>query len=160
MWDRMTKVKLLTWDAAAKVIKVKTGSEVTTLKATSSFFARMLQVAGSSRDDINMEEVIDTHEFSHTNRDTYASREDPPPTNEKSSVIHLLEGLVHNVTASDEASSSKNHSMTTLIADGMDVLQELMAVRNFKRGKDFTSGYVKLMRVWLKNAYLRHFVGV
>ena len=46
----------------------KTGPEVTTLKATSFLFARMLLVARSSRDDINMEEVIGNHEFSHTNR--------------------------------------------------------------------------------------------
>ena len=67
----MTKVKLLTWNAAAKEIKVKTGSEVTRLKATSSLFARMLlvarSVARSSRDDINLEEVIGTHEVSYTN---------------------------------------------------------------------------------------------
>ena len=45
LWDRMTKVKLLTCNAAAKEIKVKTGSEVTTRKATSSLFARVLHVA-------------------------------------------------------------------------------------------------------------------
>ena len=41
--------------------------EVTTLKATCSLSARMLLVASSSRDDINLEEVIGTYEFSHTN---------------------------------------------------------------------------------------------
>jgi len=67
------------------------------------------------------------------------------PTNDKSSVIHLLEGLVHTVTASDEASSSEDHSMTTLVVDGMAVLQELMAVLNFQRGKELARAYVKLI---------------
>jgi len=102
LWDRMTKVKLLTWNAAAKEIKVKTGSEVTTLKATSSLFARMLLVARSSRDDINLEEVIGTHEFSHTNGTLMQAEGTLHPTNDKSSVIHFLEGLVHTVTTSDE----------------------------------------------------------
>ena len=121
----MTKVKLLTWNAAAKEIKVKTGSEVTTVKATSSLFARMLLVARSSRDDINLEEVIGTHEFSHTNGTLMQAEGTLHPTNDKSSVIHLLEGLVHTVTASDEASRFEDHSMTTLIVDGMAVLQKL-----------------------------------
>jgi len=66
------------------------------------------------------------------------------PTNDKSSVIHLLEGLVHTVTASNEASSSEDHSFT-LIVDGMAVLQELMAVRNLTKGKELAIAYVKLI---------------
>ena len=144
LWDRMTKVKLLTWNAAAKEIKMKTGSEVTTLKATFSLFARVLLVArtwslitGSDSVDktfqkvktstsklvSSREEVIGTHEFSHTNGTLMQAEGTLHPTNDKSSVIHLLEGLVYTVTASDEASSSEEHSMTILIVDGMAVIQ-------------------------------------
>ena len=63
LWAKMTKVKLLSWSATAKEIKLKAGSQVITLKATSSLFARMLVIAQSSIDDINLEEVIGTHEF-------------------------------------------------------------------------------------------------
>ena len=45
LWDLISKVKLLTWNSPAKVIKMKSGSLVITLKATSSLFARMLLVA-------------------------------------------------------------------------------------------------------------------
>jgi len=63
------------------------------------------------------------------------------PTNDKSSVIHLLEGLVQINT--DEI-TVKKHSMATLIVDGMAVVQELIAVRTFKNGKDLARAYVKL----------------
>ena len=52
------------------------------------------------------EEVIGTNEFSHTNGTLMQAEGTLHPTNDKSSVIHLLEGLVYTVTASDEASSS------------------------------------------------------
>jgi len=93
----------------------------------------------------SLEEVIGTNEFSHTNGTLMQAEGTFHPTNDKSSVIHLLEGLVYTVTASDEASSSQEHSMTTLIVDGMAVLQELMAVRNFQRGKELARAYVKVI---------------
>ena len=141
LWDAMTKVKLLTWNATAKEVKMKTGTEVVTLKATSSLFARMLLIARSSRDDIDLEKVIGTHEFSHTNGTLVRADGFLHPTNDKSSVIHLLEGLVQINT--DEI-TVKKHSMATLIVDGMAVVQELIAVRTFKNGKDLARAYVKL----------------
>jgi hypothetical protein len=36
LWDKLTKVKLLNWTTAGKEIKMKTGSEELTLKASSS----------------------------------------------------------------------------------------------------------------------------
>ena len=45
------------------------------------------------------------------------------PTNDKSTVIHFLEGLVH--TNSNETTSQE---YPTLIVDGMAVVQELVAV--------------------------------
>ena len=67
LWTKMTKVKLLSWNATVKEVKLKSGSEVQILKATSSFFARMLVIARSSREDIDLETVIGTHEFAYTN---------------------------------------------------------------------------------------------
>ena len=63
----MFKVKLVIWNSSTKVIKVKSGSQVITLKATSSLFTRMLLFARSSREDIDLQQVIGTHEFSHVN---------------------------------------------------------------------------------------------
>ena len=42
LWDKMTKVKQKTWMSAGKDIKLNTGTEVLTLKATTSLFARLL----------------------------------------------------------------------------------------------------------------------
>lgn len=67
LWDQMSKVKILTWNTSAKEIKTKAGSEVFTLIAASSLFARMLLVARSSREDIDLKQVFGVHEFSLTN---------------------------------------------------------------------------------------------
>jgi len=68
LWTKMTNVKLLSWNATAKEVKLKSGSEVQILKATSSLFARMLVIARSSREDIDLQTVIGTHEFAYTNQ--------------------------------------------------------------------------------------------
>ncbi len=56
LWDRMTKVKHKTWTSAAKDIKLNTGTDVLEVKATTSLLARLLIVARSSRDSVNLEE--------------------------------------------------------------------------------------------------------
>jgi hypothetical protein len=94
LWAKMTKVKLLSWSASAKEIKLKVGSDVMTMKATSSLFARMLVIARSARDDIDLEEVIGTHEFAYTNRVLMRPDGSIHPTTDKSTVIHMLEDMV------------------------------------------------------------------
>ena len=92
----MTKVKLLSWNAASKEVKLKAGSEVLTLKATSSLFTRMLVITRSSRDDIDLEEVIGLHEFDYTNWVLVKSDVSIDQTSDKKIIIHLLEDLVNN----------------------------------------------------------------
>jgi len=43
----MTKVKLRSWNPTAKEVKLKSGSKVQILKATSSLFDRILVIAGA-----------------------------------------------------------------------------------------------------------------
>ena len=50
LWDKMTKVKQKTWMSAGKDIQLNTGTEVLTLKATTSLFARLLVITRSSRE--------------------------------------------------------------------------------------------------------------
>lgn len=88
-------------------------------------------------------EAIDTHEFSHFNATLLQAEGTLHTANEKSSMIHLIVGLVH--TGSDKPSNSKDDCMTFLIADGMAVLQELLTVRDFKTGKELARAYVKLI---------------
>ena len=68
LWDKMTKVKQKTWMSAGKDIKLNTGTEVRTLKATTSLFARLLVIAWSSRESVDLEEVIGMDEFAYTNK--------------------------------------------------------------------------------------------
>ena len=68
LWDKMTKVKQRTWTSAANDIKSNIWSEMLTLKATTSLFVRLLVIARSSRDSVNLEEVICMHEFANTNK--------------------------------------------------------------------------------------------
>ena len=57
LWDKMTKVKQKTWMSAGKDTTLNTGTEVLTLKATTSLFARLLV-------RVDLEEVVGMHEFS------------------------------------------------------------------------------------------------
>ena len=50
LWDKMTKVKQKTWMSAGKDIQLNTGTEVLTMKSTTSLFARLLVIARSSRE--------------------------------------------------------------------------------------------------------------
>lgn len=149
LWAKMTKVKLLSWSATAKEIKLKAGSQVITLKATSSLFARMLVIARSSRDDINLEEVIGTHEFVYINRLLMQPDGAIHPTTDKSMVIHLLENLLEpddNTTPGTNAQGTNDENEGfCLVVDGMAVLHELMAVKNVKNCKDLGTSYVKLI---------------
>jgi hypothetical protein len=94
LWDNMTNVKQKTWMSAAKDIKLNTGSEVFTLKAIAPLFARLLVIASSSRESVDMEQVIGMHEFAYTNKVLMAPDGSIHPTTDKSTVIKLLEDSV------------------------------------------------------------------
>ena len=81
----MSKVKLLNRNTSSKEIKVQASTNVMTLKASTSLFARMLVVARSSRADINTKHVIGTHEFGALMQADGTLH----PINDKGSVIHL-----------------------------------------------------------------------
>ncbi len=50
MWDKMSKLKYLTWKDGCKTVNLKVESEVVSLKATNFLFVRLLLVAKSSRE--------------------------------------------------------------------------------------------------------------
>ena len=54
LWDKMPKVKRKTRMSAGKDIKLNTGTEVLTLKATTSLFARLFVIAQSSRENVEL----------------------------------------------------------------------------------------------------------
>ena len=64
----MTKLKVPLWNSVGKELVVKTEGETVALKATTSLFARLLVIARSSRESVDLEELIGEHELSNTNR--------------------------------------------------------------------------------------------
>ena len=155
MWDKMTKVKLLSWNTSAKDLKLNIGHSNITLKATSSLFARMLVIAKSSREEVDLQEVIGMYEFSQTNLILMQTNGSIHPTTDKSTLIHILEDMAYN-SQKDSIECIPNEDKC-LIIDGMAVVQELMAVRDFRDGKEFASNFVMLVdskgegyqQVWL-----------
>lgn len=47
LWDKMTKVKVLGWNSAAKTIKARIGSDEVMLKASTSLMAHLLVITRS-----------------------------------------------------------------------------------------------------------------
>ena len=147
LWDKMTKVKQKTWMSAGKDIKLNTGTEVLTLKATTSLFARLLVIARSSRESVDLGEVIGMHEFAYTNKVLMAPDGSIHPSTDKSIVIKLLEDLVVNETCQTSAQSTAREEgpEMCLVVEGMGVVQELMAVQNGKTCKELATSYIALI---------------
>lgn len=148
LWSRMTKLKFLSWNSCEKEIKVKTGKEILTLKATATLFARLLVIARSARETVDLEEVISVHELSSTNRTLLRPDGQLHQTADKSKVIGLLEGLIEkNTDGVGEASDvvSDGDKLSCLIVDGMVVLQELILVISFRNCKELGDAYVQLV---------------
>lgn len=88
----------------------------------------MLVIARSSRDDIDLEDVIGTHEFAYTNRVLMQPDGSVHPTTDKSTVIHLLENILQpddNTTQEATTHSTNEEEGFCLAVDGMAVLHEL-----------------------------------
>ena len=110
----------------------------------------LCQTAGycrSSRESVNLEEVIGMHEFAYTNKLLMTPDGSFHPTTDKSTVIKLLEDLVANDTVEANAQPTEfvEGSETCLIVDGMGVVQELMAVKNFKTSIQLATSFITLI---------------
>ena len=142
----MTKVKQKRGMSARKDIKVNTGT-VLTLKATTSLFATLLVIARSSRESVDLEEVIGMHEFAYANKIMMATDGTIHPSTDKSTVIKLLEYLVVNETSGTSAQPTvrEQGSDRCLVVDGMGVVQELMAVQICKTCKELATSYITLV---------------
>ncbi len=89
--------------------------------------------------------MIGTHEFAYTNKVLMEPDGYIHPTTDKSKVIKLLEDLVIDETtetSNQDSDLEDGSEETCLIVDGMSVVHELMAVKNFKTCKELS---VKLM---------------
>ena len=116
LWDKMTKVKLLSWTSGAKVIKAKVGSEEISLKASTSLMARLLVITRSSR-EIDIKEVIGTFEFSTTNRMLMTPDGRIHPCTDKATLIHELE---KQVEMDDHQTATNPSEQNEQISDHID----------------------------------------
>ena len=151
LWDKMSKCKTLPWNSAARKIKLQAKDSVLTLRATSGLMSRLLVVARSSR-EVDLEEVIGKYEFSTINRTLMKPDGRIHPTVDKSKIITVLENLpakLSDNSSSEPPLEEHGHHTDTgqmcLIVDGMAVVQELMAVKQFENCKALSDAYVSLI---------------
>ena len=83
LWDKMNKVKLLTWTDAAKPVTIVLPSKVIELKQTRSLFSRLLIVA-RTRDELDLEDLIGRYAFSCLPRSIFSSDGSLLPCTDKS----------------------------------------------------------------------------
>jgi len=85
-------------------------------------------------ESVNLEEVIGMHKFAYTSKVITAPDGSIHPTTNMSTVINLLEDLVDNDTAKASAQPTEfeERANTCLVVGRMVVVQELMAVKNFR----------------------------
>ena len=72
IWDKMSKVKLLTWTDASKTVKISLRTKDIELKQTRSLFARLLIIA-RTRKGLDLQDLIGRYEFSCVPRSLFAS---------------------------------------------------------------------------------------
>ena len=100
LWDKMNKVKRLTWTDAAKPVKIVIPSKVIELKQTRSLFSRLLIVA-RTRDELDLEDLIGRDELSCLPRSIFSSDGSLLPCTDKSKLMALLESLPTSETPAE-----------------------------------------------------------
>jgi len=152
IWEKMAKLKYLTWKDGCNNIKLKSSSEVVSLKATNSLFVRLLIVAKSSR-FVNLNEIVGMHEFVEYNAILMTADGSLLAPTAKSALIHELEDLISGVASSAESddmesspvqSNESAAATTSLLIDGMALMQELVVSKGvIKCCRDLADCFVR-----------------
>jgi hypothetical protein len=146
MWDKMSKLKYLTWNDGCKTVSLKAASEVVSLKATNSLFVRLLLIAKSSR-ELDLEDIVGKHEFASSNATLMKPDGSLLPSTNKSSLIHELESMVAESATSQTSTgeeSTTQHGPTSIIIDGMALVQEMVVYKSqIKTCKDLMNCFVR-----------------
>lgn len=127
LWDKLPKLKYQNWSNGSKTLKVKSGSEVLSLKATNSLFARLLIIAKSSR-EMDLEEIIGSYEFSTINSTLMKPDGSLHPCSDKYKITSTLEGIVPVVNEPEAQLDNHGHPLdnTSIIIDGMALVNEMI----------------------------------
>ena len=141
MWDKMSKLKYLTWKDGCKTVNLKAESEVVSLKATNSLFVRLLLIAKSSR-ELDLEGIVGKHEFASCNATLMKPDGSLLPSNNKSILIHELEHMAATSQTGEELTNQR--SLTSIIIDGMAVVQEMVVYKSqIKTCRDLLDCFVR-----------------
>ena len=89
----MTNVMQKTRASAGQDTTLNTRAVALTLKATTSLFVRLLVIARSSRENVDMEEMIGVHECSYMSKAIMAPDRSIHPSTDISIMIKLLDDL-------------------------------------------------------------------
>ena len=141
MWDKMSKLKYLTWKDGCKTVNLKAESEVVCLKATNTLFIRLLLIAKSSR-ELDLEDTVGKHEFASSNATLMKPDDSLLPSNNKYILTHELE---HTAAISQTGEELINQrSLASIIIDGMAVVQEMVVYKSqIKTCKDLLDCFVR-----------------
>ena len=125
----------MSWKDGVKTIRLKSATEVVSLKATNSLFVRLMLIAKSSR-DLDLEDIVCKHEFSHFNA-TFMKRDGSLlPSSNKSQLAHELERMAADTSVDGNSITSTSSESTLdrdisserlhcIIIDGMAIVHEL-----------------------------------
>ena len=93
--DKMTKLKRHNWTDGKKSLNVNNGGKEVVVKAANTLFSRLLIVARSSREEVDLKEAIGVYGFSMTNQMLMTADGRLHPSKDKSQVdfIHLRTSL-------------------------------------------------------------------
>eukprot|EP00794_Sanderia_malayensis_P002266 gene2266-2603_t len=144
LWQKMSKSKHLSWNSASKNIKLASKSDIITVRVTANLMSRLLIIARSSC-AVDLEEVIGCYGLSTTNRTLMKADGSLLPTTGKSVAIALLEKLVPQNPNQLNETGNEVSPKKCLVIDGMAVVQEISAVRNFESCKELGAAIVKLI---------------
>ena len=90
--NKMTKVKVLKWTAAAKPLKTNDAKKNITIQESSTVMTRLLVITRFFH-DIDLREVLSKHELSTINRLLMTPDGMLRPCSEKSQLIYKLESI-------------------------------------------------------------------
>ena len=167
MWDKMTKVKLKSWNTPAKVVHTKIADKVVELKENRSLFARMV-IAARTRPEIELQEAVSKYEFSSVSRALFSTDGSLLPCQNKSKLMNILEQLpkvdpTELQAQTDETTLPRSgavvHTQTAVVIDGMAVLHETLFQHGTNRTcKDLASQFIRAIENKMHSYDIVHIV--
>ena len=103
LWNKLTKVKVLKWTAAAKPLKTNDAKQNIAIQESRTVMPRLLVITRSFR-DIDLREVISKHELSTIDRLLMIPDGMLQPCSDKSQLIYKLESITSICDDLDESS--------------------------------------------------------